>query len=138
MNDQLSSFNISQTEMINLKIVADEVKTDSDKLNFIYQYLTATVQPKPSLVSTLKSYVSDTKTYLVGVPMLCAFLAAIVAFRWCYPLRVFVWGDYEEHYNKLVERRNFIWYSVIAALIIGILGNLFVFGVTTNMLSKSN
>jgi hypothetical protein len=136
MEDKLGNFNISEVKEISLKKIADGAKTDSEKLDFIYQYLAAAVQPKPSKLSKINSYFSNYRSYLVGIPILIAIISAIAAFRWCYPLRVFIWGDYEEHYNNLVERRRFIWNSVIVALFIGILGSLFSSGITMNMTSK--
>lgn len=118
------------------KKLADTAKvasTDSEKIDFIHGYLAATLEASPAKPSVLSQYASDYRTYLIGIPLAIAFIAAFAAIRWFSPRRVFVWGDYEEHYNKLVERRKFLWYGVVGALIIGILGNLFMLGVTPSL-----
>jgi hypothetical protein len=44
----------------------------------------------------------------------------------CYPRAVFAWGDYGEHFQRLLGRRRTIGAVVVVALIVGIVGNLFV------------
>jgi hypothetical protein len=46
----------------------------------------------------------------------------------CYPSAVFLWGDVGEWYERLVGRRRAVWQLVVGATLIGILSNLFVFG----------
>jgi hypothetical protein len=125
-----SALGVSEKATEQLRTVAGNVKTDSDKIDFVYRYLSATVQPQPSELSFFERYLTDYRSYLVVVPLLVAIVSVVVALGWFYPSHVFVWGDYEEHYNKLIERRRLIWYGVIVALIIGVLGNFFVLGVT--------
>lgn len=74
---------------------------------------------------------NETRTYLIGIPSLVALLSAFAAIFWFYPRNVFSWGDCGENYERIVERRKFIWYGVVLSLVIGVLGNLFVVGATT-------
>lgn len=112
---------------------ARAASTDSEKTDFVYRYLAATLEVPPGKPSVFAQYASDYRTYLIGVPLTVALIAAFAAIRWFSPRRVFVWGDYEEHYNKLVERRKFLWYGVVGALVIGVLGNLFMLGLTPSL-----
>lgn len=112
---------------------AKALSTDSEKINFIYNYLAATLVTPETKPSIFAQYAFDYRTYLIGIPLAVALVAAVAAVRWFSPRRVFVWGDYEEHYNKLVERRKFLWYGVVGALVIGVLGNIFMLGVTPSL-----
>jgi hypothetical protein len=42
----------------------------------------------------------------------------------CSPSAVFLWGDYEEHYKKLVSKRNNVLNVIVTVIILGILTNL--------------
>jgi hypothetical protein len=76
-------------------------------------------------------YLTDYRVYLIGVPILVAISAAIGAVLFFYPAQAFVWGDQHEYHTTLAERRKFLWYGVVFSLAIGVLGNLFVLGVST-------
>ena len=47
----------------------------------------------------------------------------------CYPLAVFLWGDREELHRSLVTRRRAIWSLIIVSMGVGVLANLFAYGV---------
>lgn len=129
---------LSTEKAAELAEVAKGVSTESEKLDFVYRYLVASLQQQPSPTSIFLKYATDYRTYMIGVPLLVALLAAMIALFWCSPKRVFVWGDYEEHYSKLVDRRKFLWYGVVIALVIGVLGNFFFLGISPGLASKAN
>lgn len=118
--------------------MAKGVSTESEKLDFVFQYLVKSLKQPPSPTSMFLEYASDYRTYMIGVPLLVALIAAFAAIFWCSPKRVFVWGDYEEHYNKLIDRRKLLWYGVVIALAVGVLGNLFMLGISPSLASKAS
>jgi uncharacterized membrane protein len=71
----------------------------------------------------------DFKMILVFLPIIVVFLCIIYLFTRCYPGSIFLWGDYKEYYKTIIEKRKFVWNTIIIALITGVLGNLFVFGI---------
>jgi hypothetical protein len=123
--------NISSAEAKELIAASNTIKTDSEKLDFIYQVIKKTLEPKAAKPNAFRKYISEPKYWLIGLPILVALIAAIVALLNFYPSYVFAWGDVKEHYEKILERRKFVWYGVIASLVIGVLGNFFVLGLTT-------
>lgn len=123
--------NITSAEAKELVAASKIIKTDSEKLDFTFQVIKKTIEPKAAKPSEFRKYVAEPKHWLIGLPILVALIAVIVAILKFYPSYVFAWGDVKEHYEKLLERRKFIWYGVIASLVIGVLGNFFVLGLTT-------
>jgi hypothetical protein len=65
---------------------------------------------------------------LIVVPTLIVFAAFAYVYYKCYPHAVFLWGDTEDWYKKILSQRRFIWSSIIIALAVGILANLFLLG----------
>lgn len=128
-----SPLGLSQEESSALASLAKSASSDGEKLNFVFRYLSASLDAPTDKPSFVAQYASDYRTYLIGVPLLVAAFAAFAAITWFSPRNVFVWGDFEEHYAKLTERRKFLWYGVVASLVIGVLGNLFILGVTPSL-----
>ena len=111
--------------------------TESDKVEFIYKFLTGVIKnAQENRGNGAYKYLTDYHTYLVGVPLIVVIIAIVVVMRGFYPKRVFLWGDWEEHYNGIVSRRKFLWQGVVVALLIGIIGNLVVLGITSNITGK--
>lgn len=73
------------------------------------------------------------KSALLLVPALLTILSLAYLIKYCYPGSVFLWGDFIEHYNAIIERRKFVWNAIVISLLVGILGNLFVFGLSPFM-----
>ena len=65
----------------------------------------------------------------VVAPILLVGVALTYLVTKCYPPAVFPWGDAEEWYSSLINRRKTIWSLAIGALLIGIIANLFVYGI---------
>ncbi|MGA2958608.1 MAG: hypothetical protein ABSF48_23135 [Thermodesulfobacteriota bacterium] len=66
---------------------------------------------------------------LVALPFAIILAASWYLFARCYPGSVFAWGDYADHLKALIERRRFLWSAIVIALVIGVVGNLAVYGV---------
>ncbi len=75
-------------------------------------------------LSTLK----DLRFYFLAVPVVLILAALVYLLRNCYPIGLFLWGDMQEWYDNLVGRRKAIWTAVVLSTAIGIVGNLFVYG----------
>jgi hypothetical protein len=71
---------------------------------------------------------ADWRFWLVLSPVVIIAFAVFYLFKTCYPSAVFLWGDMEEWYGKLLRRRSIIWQVIVISMSVGILSNLFVFG----------
>lgn len=124
------SLKMPVTQVEELVTLSSNAKTESDKLDFVFRYLSATLVKSDS-AEQIKHISKNPKTYFIGVPVLVGLVSAIVAIFYFYPRHVFAWGDSGEKYELTIERRKFLWYGVVLTLIIGVLGNLLSFGVTS-------
>lgn len=101
-------------------------KTSEEKVEFL-----VAVQ-----VEQLKTLSSNTEIFRIGsitrygwslifavLPIVVMVIAGSYLLK-CYPGSVFSWGDYEEHYSLLLERRRFLWNAIVVSLAVGILANL--------------
>jgi hypothetical protein len=79
-------------------------------------------QHRPSPVSAF----TDWRIILMVLPAVIA-VGALFALRFCYPPAVFLWGDAEEWYKRLLARRTWIWNVVVVTLGLSIIANLAVF-----------
>jgi hypothetical protein len=70
---------------------------------------------------------ADWRFWLVLSPVVIIAFAVFYLFKTCYPSAV-LWGDMEEWYGKLLRRRSIIWQVIVISMSVGILSNLFVFG----------
>lgn len=84
----------------------------------------AKARREPTPISALLKW----KTMFVLVPCFLVLGAVLYLYFVCYPLAVFLWGDAEDWYKEIVGRRNVIWTCILIALVVGVLGNLFVLG----------
>lgn len=120
---------LPQEKIKELIVAAEQVKSDTDKIDFLFRHTVASIE-KTSPSEKIKNTLSDTRTYYKGIPILITLISFLVAVFWLYPRNIFSWGDRGESYERIIERRKFVWYGVFLSLIIGVLGNLFVLGVT--------
>lgn len=121
----------SISELINMTEVAT---TTDKKIDFIYSYLEASLPQEETNQSNSTNYFKDWKFYLIVVPL--AVMAGILfyLFKYMYPKAIFEWGDMEEHYKIIVDRRKFLWSVVLIAFIVGAFASLFATGVTSYIL----
>jgi hypothetical protein len=72
------------------------------------------------------AFLTDWRLIVIILPAAIAVVAQF-ALASCYPQVVFLWGDAEEWYQKVLSRRGLIWNVVLATLFLGIMANLAVF-----------
>jgi len=122
---------IASTDKTSLLAQANQAKTLDDKINFLFEYnvyqLSHTDTKRPAL--EMQSLL-NLRNLFIALPILIGIGGAIYAIKYCYPRAVFLWGDYELHYQNLVSRRRTIWNVVIGALLIGIIVNLFTLAIS--------
>ena len=70
------------------------------------------------------------KPLLMLVPILVILAALVYLLQYCYPQAVFNWGDAEERYDTIKKKRNVVQICILLALVVGIVGNLFVYGLS--------
>ena len=110
---------------------SEKATTSEEKINFLFDLNRQQLQfvhserKSPSLEKFLSS-----RTFFIGIPILLVLACAVYAMTCCYPMAAFLWGDYKEHYEHLVSLRKNIWWAVVMCIVLGILGNLFVLGIT--------
>lgn len=121
---------IQENRIAELASLSSAAKSDTEKLDFVFHYLSATLE-KDSVSETLHRISKNPRTYWIGVPTLVGLLSALAAIGLFYPRHIFCWGDCREWYEKIIERRKILWYGVILSLITGVLAGVFVFGITS-------
>jgi hypothetical protein len=65
----------------------------------------------------------------IAFPMLLGILCFLYLVKECYPQAVFLWGDAEEWYQTIINRRNFVWTTILASTAISIISGLFLMGI---------
>jgi len=106
--------------------------TDSEKLDALIQVEINKIKPKeynitwPTWPSVKWPSIFILRNFFFILPFLLIFGAFFYLIIFCYPQRVFYWGDWEEYYKNLLDRRKLINYGILVALLIGVIGNLFV------------
>jgi len=91
--------------------------------NIIAQQKEAEQGKRGSSVSIFK----DWRWLFIIAPILLI-IASFVYVTRCYPPAVFLWGDAESWHQSLINKRKTVWSLIIGAMLIGIISNLFVFG----------
>jgi len=134
-----SQKNLDKSDFLSSKDVAELTKQLSDseeelnKLDFLYEYHKRKLKnlqddENPILKFFSKEKIFNIKILLLALPFIIVFGGLYYILWRTYIGSVFLWGDYEEYYNTLLERRKFLWNAVVVALLIGVVANLFVFG----------
>jgi hypothetical protein len=104
-------------------------KTTEGKIDFLSELMAkAILEPKPEV--NLAHYIYQPRTYFLVTPLLLVVLIFLYLFVRCYPPYVFEWGDWEGYHSKLIERRKYLWSLLVGSLLIGIVSNLFVYGLS--------
>ena len=128
---------ISKSEKIELTKMAKEADNISEKIEFLFQaelyQLNIDLGEKKgnNLLEQFKEYGLNWKTYAILLPILIIISIIYYILSRCYPSSIFEWGDMEEYYEKIIERRKMLWNIVIGTIILGIICNLFVYSITT-------
>jgi hypothetical protein len=109
---------------------ATKAKTAEEKIDVIYAFVKSTSskeQPSFDIESALRNW----RTYCILLPAMIIAASIIYLFLSCYPRYVFEWGDAEDQYKKIIERRKTVSTVIIGAFVVGALASLFVAGITT-------
>jgi len=120
---------LSGTQVASLLREADSARgSDLRKTQFLFDYLVSELRGQaanqpPSIASLFRL-----KPLAIALPILVVVGCAVIAIVWFYPWAVFAWGDCEQIHDRAVTTRRFLWGTVILSLVIGIVGNLFVWG----------
>lgn len=88
--------------------------------------LAAGQKPRPLPIAWLLGW----KALLVLSPVIIIGISFSHLAVKCYPRAVFAWGDFGEFYETLVSRRKTVWNVIIGALLVGMVSNLFVLGLS--------
>lgn len=123
-----SPLSLSKESIEELVELSASVQSDEDKTDFLYRYLAATLEKRGESQFSAAALLSDVRFYAVSLPVLLIIGLVVYLVACCYPRFGFVWGDWEDHYKKIVERRKAIWNAIVLALVVGIIGDLLVFG----------
>jgi hypothetical protein len=57
----------------------------------------------------------------MGLPTLALVICSAVLGFTCYPSAVFLWGDVNDRYASLVNRRKILWGVIISLIVVGVL-----------------
>ena len=110
--------------------LSKHVKTSDEKIDFIYKVLNEYLKSSHDVVLNF-DFLLNVKFYLMIAPVVIISLTFEYLYLKCYPLYVFDWGDCGENYQKLIEKRKLLWTVIIGSMIIGVIANLFVLGLST-------
>lgn len=134
--DSLDSFESSQESRPFLEELlqkANSARSSEEKIDFLFELSKHEIEQELSsrlpLSINIMSFLNFNTLFLT-LPMLVVLGCTFYALKYCYPQGVFLWGDYEEYYNRLVSRRSTIWNIVISTVILGIITNLAVIGLS--------
>ncbi|MEI4770926.1 hypothetical protein WAX74_14985 [Psychrobacillus sp. FJAT-51614] len=129
-------FTPNEASINQLLDMAEVSNTTDKKIDFIYNYLKNSL-PKEntqSISSNKVSFFMEWKFYLILVPLIVMVSILFYLFKYMYPKAIFEWGDIEEHYKTIVDRRKFLWSVVLISFIVGAFASLFATGVTSYIL----
>ncbi len=83
-----------------------------------------------SALSALLNSISDWRFSAILLPIL-VLIGSILVLARSYPSAVFLWGDAEEWYRNILNRRAWVWNVIIGALLVGLVGNIAIFGISS-------
>ncbi len=127
---------LSTDEITSFAKRAKEVTNTNDKIDFLFTLQSRQLERSMARQEVRTIHLSKAFTLrnlFIMLPLIVILGCVVYLQQHCYPFAVFLWGDYEERYNKLISTRKTIWTVVIGSLFIGILGNLFVFGLSSSL-----
>lgn len=110
--------------------VADTTERKLDVLLHI-EAIRLADKPVRTEESGLGARLFSRRILLVAIPLLVVVGVAGYMFFFLYPSGVFVWGDFEEHYQKIVERRRFCFGVVIVGVLVNLLAGALWVGLST-------
>jgi hypothetical protein len=130
-----SAYALTTEEIHSFAQRAKTTMTTEEKIDFLFalqtQQLERSLKPRGTVIrfSDIGKLLT-LKTLFISLPLILIIVCLIYLRRNSYPNAVFLWGDWEEHYSKVISMRKTIWTVLIGAFFVGILGNLFVYGLS--------
>ncbi len=80
---------------------------------------------------TLLGSLFTRKALLIEVPILVLLAVGVYMILFLYPTGLFIWGDFEEYYQRILDRRRFCSVVVIAGLLINLLSGALWLGLSS-------
>lgn len=107
--------------------------TENEKLDYLYEYHARKIanmnKSKSNLLKLFsKENIFNLKVCLLVLPFVVVLFSIYYIVSKTYLGSIFLWGDFVDYNNTLLERRKFVWNTIVVAIIIGVISNLFVFG----------
>jgi hypothetical protein len=135
--DQRSDY-LSETQIRELLNNSKVAQTTNNRLDIIYKYHIMKLENLDQSKSTpfISINIYSYQILLMMLPVFIIMISMLYLFAKCYPGSIFLWGDFEEFYSNIITKRKFIINTIIFTLLIGIIGNLFVYGLS-DFLGKS-
>ena len=120
-----SNVGLHSSELPELDQKAEEAKTADAKLSFLFELKRREIHSLAKVYAPvhwgeLATFSGVLKTIAFGG--LIAMLFYMLAF--CYPMNVFLWGDYDEHYAVLKERRKVIRNIIVVGVGVAVFVNI--------------
>ncbi|WP_448572183.1 hypothetical protein [Trichothermofontia sp.] len=122
---------LSNDTIQSLLAEANALNTYEQKIDFLFKVKKNELEKQLDYNSGFDlSSLINVKTFFVLLPIAIILVCFIYIISKCYPANIFLWGDYEAYYNRLVARRNTLWTVVILSIILGIITNFFIIGIS--------
>lgn len=119
---------LHKEQLIELVKVFDDADTTDKKSEALFQERKAILHhAKDSLSKTdpVARFVMSKRGFFLILPLVAALGCLIYVATKCSPTLVFLWGDWEEHFAKIVKKRSLIMIGGILSFAIGALSSLF-------------
>jgi hypothetical protein len=113
-----------------------QANTTETKVDFLFEYQRRQLEKeqelanKPPENSLNFSKMINWRNFFILLPILLIVGCVLYVITKCYPRTNFLWGDYDTFYKELMAKKRVVWLVVIASLVLGIVGNLFVYGLS--------
>ena len=122
---------LSNSDIQHILKLSEKVQTIDDKINLLYKYNMLqldNIKTNTNLYSFKNIFLKfDLKLIFILLPFFIIIFSFVYLLIYCYPGSLFLWGDYEDYYNRIQNKRKFVFNTILVALIIGIIGSLFVY-----------
>ena len=122
---------LSNSDIQHILKLSEKVQTIDDKINLLYKYNMLqldNIKTNTNLYSFKNIFLKfDLKLIFILLPFFIIIFSFVYLLIYCYPGSLFLWGDYEDYYNRIQNKRKFVFNTILVALFIGIIGSLFVY-----------
>ena len=122
---------LSNSDIQHILKLSEKVQTIDDKINLLYKYNMLqldNIKTNTNLYSFKNIFLKfDLKLIFILLPFFIIIFSFVYLLIYCYPGSLFLWGDYEDYYNRILNKRKFVFNTILVALFIGIIGSLFVY-----------